>query len=138
MGWNFDDYPGFQPMRSLASTYAHDCSRLKILFKRHIIHLNIHTNGSVEGLERDSSSQKKYDFSPKTPSNFTYPLCWVTLASHNLPSLTIFVGWAGPFWKMFVWVVKFSTPTLPRVSRSTKSWPVTPKKYKNASFNKIS
>ena len=25
MGQNFDDYPGFQPMRSSANTYAQDC-----------------------------------------------------------------------------------------------------------------
>ena len=28
MGRNFDDYPGFQPMRSWANTYAQDCSSL--------------------------------------------------------------------------------------------------------------
>ena len=28
MGWNFDDYPGFQPMRSWANTYAQDCNLL--------------------------------------------------------------------------------------------------------------
>ena len=27
MGLNFDDYPGFQPMRSLANTNAHDCRK---------------------------------------------------------------------------------------------------------------
>ena len=26
MGQNFDDYPGFQPFRSWANTYAQDCS----------------------------------------------------------------------------------------------------------------
>ena len=25
MGQNFDDYPGFQPFRSWANTYAQDC-----------------------------------------------------------------------------------------------------------------
>ena len=27
MGRNFDDYPGFQPMRSWANTYAQDCTK---------------------------------------------------------------------------------------------------------------
>ena len=27
MGRNFDDYPGFQPMRSWANTYAQDCKQ---------------------------------------------------------------------------------------------------------------
>ena len=26
MGRNFDDYPGFQPFRSWANTYAQDCT----------------------------------------------------------------------------------------------------------------
>ena len=29
MGRNFDDYPGFQPFRSWANTYAQDCSSEK-------------------------------------------------------------------------------------------------------------
>ena len=28
MGRNFDDYPGFQPFRSWANTYAQDCKSL--------------------------------------------------------------------------------------------------------------
>ena len=35
MGRNFDDYPGFQPFRSWANTYAQDCNRqcsAKILY----------------------------------------------------------------------------------------------------------
>jgi hypothetical protein len=27
----FDDYPGFQPMRSWANTYAQDCKNIKVL-----------------------------------------------------------------------------------------------------------
>ena len=31
MGRNFDDYPGFQPFRSWANTYAQDCRQKKLL-----------------------------------------------------------------------------------------------------------
>ena len=33
MGRNFDDYPGVQPKRSWANTYAQDCSKLIKLFQ---------------------------------------------------------------------------------------------------------
>ena len=35
MGQNFDDYPGFQPMRSWANTYAQDCKDW-FLISKHI------------------------------------------------------------------------------------------------------
>ena len=31
MGQTFDDYPGFQPMRSWANTYAQDCNQNEII-----------------------------------------------------------------------------------------------------------
>ena len=30
MGRNFDDYPGFQPFRSWANTYAQDCKYIEL------------------------------------------------------------------------------------------------------------
>ena len=30
MGQNFDDYPGFQPFRSWANTYAQDCNQVAV------------------------------------------------------------------------------------------------------------
>ena len=43
MGRNFDDYPGFQPFRSWANTYAQDC---KYVFSVFFQYANLFENNS--------------------------------------------------------------------------------------------
>ena len=84
--------------------------------------LNQTTNGSVTGLDLDSKSQKKYDFSPPEPEKFMCPLyCW-TSGSHSLPLLMMFVGSA---WKS--WLPNAFVTLLSIFSRSNSNWPEIPK-----------
>ena len=49
MGRNFDDYPGFQPFRSWANTYAQDCSSEKSYLEPLQIRFGpIETQGTVK------------------------------------------------------------------------------------------
>ena len=58
MGRNFDDYPGFQPFRSWANTYAQDCMSLVLNFPSYVGTLYKKMSKMVEFCGKESTGSR--------------------------------------------------------------------------------